>query len=265
MKRQFGPTPNYPLAQKYKDGEHYLIGGPCSVESVSQIQTCAKVCSQAGFTHLRGGTFRAGTYPPENFGLIDEGLLSAFKAAADYYDLENIVEVLDYRDQALGLYEKYSHCFQVGARQMQNYTLLRVLSEFDRTVFLKRSPSATIDETLGAVEYLLKGRCQPVIIERGSVSFTNHVRWDLSVSMIAAIKAETGVPIIVDASHGSGRRDLVTPLTLAGLVAGADGCLVEFHPKPDESISDSEQALSIDSFSQLAQKIKKLDYGGYIL
>jgi 3-deoxy-7-phosphoheptulonate synthase len=135
---------------------------------------------------------------------------------------------------------------------MQNYTLLRTLGRAKRPVFLKRHHGATLDEFLGAAEHLLTaGLCDPILVERGGVSHLNHVRWDLSISLIAAVKRITAMPIIVDASHGTGRRDLVAPMTLAGMAAGADGFLVEVHPDPDNSLSDADQAYPLNQFGHL--------------
>jgi len=256
MRRTWGPKPNYPNVKKYKrdpDQEFIFVAGPCSVESESQIKWCAERAKAAGATHLRGGIFRAGTYPSGNLGYVDETLIRAYHEAARDNGLKNIIEVLDYRIETLEMIEDYSDCFQVGARQMQNYTLLDILSKFDREIFLKRAVGSTLDEWLGSAEYLCSGKARPVLIERGSSSFIDHVRWDLSLSMIPAISEICELPVIVDASHGTGRRDLVAPMTLAGIMAGAAGCLVEFHPEPNLSLSDSEQALSGDEFTDLAR------------
>ena len=260
MNRQFGPTPNYPNVLEYKDttdGEFIFVAGPCSVEDEEQINWCAEKAAAAGATHLRGGVFRAGTYPGKNFGYVDKALIKIYHDAAKANDLKNIIEVLDYRPETLDMVARYSDCFQVGARQMQNYTLLTELAKYDRQVFLKRGVGATLDEWLGSAEYLLRGKARPVMIERGSSSHVNHVRWDLSISMIPAMAEICELPIIVDASHGTGRYDLVPAMTLAGIMAGADGCLLEFHPNPDESISDSEQALNGTSFAHLSNVIKE--------
>lgn len=142
---------------------------------------------------------------------------------------------------------------------MQNYSLIRKLAKLGKPIFLKRSPGATIDEWLGAAEHILtEGNGRPILIERGSATNANHVRWDLSISMIPAVKALTQIPIVVDAAHGTGRRDLVEPMTLAGVAAGADGCLVEVHPTPEKSLSDADQAITPDAFDSLMTKVKKI-------
>lgn len=260
QRRTWGPKPNYPLVQEYrppKDQKFILIAGPCSVESAEQIEEVARYVSARGATHLRGGVFRAGTYPGDNFGLVDEKLLEAYANAAKKNGLKNIIEVLDYSPGALEIVNRYADCLQIGCRQMQNYSLLRKVAAYGKQTFLKRHPGATIDEWLGAAEHLLRGGsfCDPVLIERGSSSHSNHVRWDLSISMIPAVQQLTQIPILVDGSHGTGRRDLVSAMTLAGVAAGADGCLIETHPNPSQSLSDADQALGLEEFSALVTKI----------
>ena len=261
--RQWGPTPNYPLVKAYKrkSEEFIFISGSCSVESRAQVIAMAAIARQAGATHLRGGCFRAGTYPSDKtrFGWISEHLIQSFQEAAHTNGLKNIIEVLDYSDESLKLIEPYCDVFQVGARAMQNYSLLTKLGKYDKPVFLKRNTGATLDELLGAAEYLLKGGVTELyLIERGSSTHLNHCRWDLSISMIPAIKAICDIPVIVDASHGTGRSDLVSPMTLAGIAAGAGGCLVECHYDPAASISDSEQAIDPQSLYRLSEKINKV-------
>jgi len=259
-KRVWGPIPKYPLIDHYvSDDKNFIaIAGPCSVESESQIVEIAKQVAAAGATHLRGGLFRAGTYPGENFGLIDWKFFAAFKAAALENNLKTVIEVLDYSPTQLVQVAEYADCFQVGCRQMQNYSLLKKLAAFGRPVFIKRHPGSTIDEWLGAGEYILKygsGFAEPVFIERGSSSHVNHVRWDLSLSMIPAIHAiNPNLKVIVDAAHGTGRRDLVAPMTLAGVAAGADGCLVEVHQTPEESLSDADQAIEPSQYFDLMKR-----------
>jgi 3-deoxy-7-phosphoheptulonate synthase len=259
FRRQWGPKPRYQRVVDYvrPNNDFTFIAGPCSVESREQIFDLAGFVSSQGATHLRGGVFRAGTYPGENFGWIDEALIAAYHAAATQHGLKNIIEVLDYR--VIPSLLQYASCFQVGCRQMQNYTLLKEVGQAGKPVFLKRHPGATLDEWLGAAEHVLKWGCKEIyLIERGSSTHANHVRWDLSISMIPAIKQITSIPVLVDGSHGTGRRDLVAPMTLAGIAAGADGCLVETHPCPDMSLSDPDQALSYVEFQLLTKKIKKI-------
>lgn len=261
FQRSFGPTVKYPRVEKYvppadSDGDLISVAGPCSVETPEQIHEIAQFLSQFGVKYLRGGVFRAGTYPGNHFGWVGEPLMAEFSRAARENGMKTIIEVLDYHPETMRIIAKYADAYQVGARQMQNYTLLRILGASKRTVFLKRHPGSTLDEWLGAAEHLLTGgNCDPVLIERGSASHLNHVRWDLSISMIPAVQHITRIPIIVDASHGTGRRDLVVPMTLAGIAAGANGFLVETHTDPEKSISDAQQALPLSDFTDLFSKI----------
>lgn len=259
-RRTWGPTPKYPLVENYKPpiGQNFIvIAGPCSVESEEQIRQVAYTVASLGATHLRGGVFRAGTYPGDNFGYVDERLISAYSKAAAVNGLKCIIEVLDYSQSKLDLIADYADCFQIGCRSMQNYTLLRKIGAYGRQTFLKRSPGATIDEFLGAAEHLLTASpyCNPVLIERGSSTHSTHVRWDLSISMIPAVQEITDIPIIVDASHGTGRRDLVEAMSLAGVAAGANGLLVETHPNPEQSLSDADQAVSLDTFMSIMHRV----------
>jgi 3-deoxy-7-phosphoheptulonate synthase len=260
-RRQWGPTPNYPRVRDYvnTNKRFVVIAGPCSVESPDQIERLARKVKMVGATHLRGGVFRAGTYPGKSFGYVDFSLIKSYYTAAADNGLDNIIEVLDYSEYMLDSIAKYCTCFQVGARQMQNYTLLRRLGAYKKPVFLKRNPGATLDEWLGAAEHLLVGGVSELyLIERGSASPSNHVRWDLSISMIPAIAAITKIPVIVDGAHGTGRRDLVEPMTLAGVAAGAGGVLVEVHESPENSLSDPDQAITPMQFQQLMSTVRRV-------
>lgn len=204
---------------------------------------------------MRGGVYRAGTYPPDQPGLQMDLLIEWSNIAKDH-GLKIIVELLDLRN--LALIDPYVDAYQVGARHMQDYAMLMELARQKKPVTLKRHPGSNLNEFLGAAEYLCRGGNSPILIERGSSTFMDHVRWDLCVSLIAAVKEQTQLPILVDASHGSGRRDLVEPLTLAGIAAGADGFLVEVHQEPDKSISDAKQAYPLGDFGDLYQKVMEL-------
>lgn len=252
----FGPTPDYPLVESYinpNPDQTFYIAGPCSLESNELTYEILEKISPF-ITHFRGGVFRAGTYPSDNWGWKLD-LLKAAYYEAKLYGLKNIVDVLDIRD--IQNINCYADCFQVGARQAQHFALLKELGQQPKPVFIKRGTNMTFDEIMGSVEYVLRGGNKHVaIIERGSVSYLDHVRWELSVSMIAKIKQMTNIPIIVDASHGSGVAGLVSSLTLAGIGAGANGCLVECHPRPKESLSDAEQAISIEDYIEIYKKVR---------
>ena len=258
-KRTWGPSPKYPNVMNYvpPDNRFKVISGPCSVESVAQIFEIASIIAAYGVTHLRGGVYRAGTYPGENFGLLPSHILSAFHEAANSNELVNIIEVLDVR--LIDRLSEYADCFQVGCRQMQNYPLLRALGKTGKPIFLKRGTGSTLDEFLGAAEHLLVGGAKDVtLIERGSSTYHNHVRWDLSISMIPAVQLITKMPIVCDASHGTGRRDLVRPMALAGAAAGANGVLIEVHTDPVNSLSDADQAIKPVDLFGIVDDIKRI-------
>lgn len=263
MRRTWGPTPNYPHVLNYRHPvkkEMICVAGPCSIESEEQAKGIANfVFGRA--THFRGGTFRAGTYPPKEFGFSSDKAkwLEAAAKKANGYGMPYVIEWLG-MDEIDLLVIGTNACIQIGARQMQNYEKLKMAASTKKPVFLKRHPGSTLDEFLGAAEYLLKYGCKELyLIERGSSSHMSHVRWDLSISIIPAIHAiNPELQIIVDASHGTGRRDLVEPMTLAGLAAGANGFLVEVHPEPEKSLSDADQAFPLDRFHELYDKAKQI-------
>lgn len=257
QKRTWGPTPRYPEVLATEKGGRFtdmiVIAGPCSVESASQMSIMVPVLANCGVTFARGGVYRAGTYPPDEFGLRRD-LLARWARDVRKAGLKTIIEVLDIRQ--INQLEQYADAFQVGARHCQDYALLTELAQSTKCVSIKRNPGMTLDEFLGAAEYLTRGRCTPILIERGSATHMNHVRWDLSISLIAAIKRITGLPILVDASHGTGRRDLVEPMIMAGIAAGADGFLIEVHPDPEKSISDADQAVPLNRLFDITRKAK---------
>lgn len=260
-RRFWGPAFNCPkvLAYQPPHKDFTVIAGPCSVESMIQIEDLAKLVSENGATHLRGGIFRAGTYPGKAFGYVDIDLVRVFYAEAKKNGLKNIIEVLDYDDASLDFADDYSDCFQVGARSQQNYTLLRKLGKYKKPVFLKRHPGSTVDEWLGSAEHLLAGGVTELyLIERGSSTFHTDVRWTPCVHTIPSVQSMCNIPVIMDASHGSGRRDIVPAMTLAGVAAGADGILLEVHQDPRKSLSDADQAIDPVTFEKLMTKVGKI-------
>ena len=247
-----------------------IIGGPCSVESVNQMDRIYAVIKDH-ITHMRGGVFRQGTYPGSQGGWsgqtefegrkVSSGwqmeLLKAYHAKSLEIGKPNIVEVLDARD--LDIIYPYAGAFQVGERQSQHYALLEELGRQNKPVFLKRGTWEKLNELLGSLEYIVKGgNTNVVLIERGSVSYMDHVRWDLSISLIAKLKQLVHLPVIVDAAHGTGDRTIVEQMTLAGIAAGADGCLCETHYDPDGSLSDAEQTISLDKFIHIVTAVRSL-------
>jgi len=256
-KNKFGPDPKWTLGKHVNADlpEFIVIGGPCSIESEEQVSEIFDSI-QCDVTHFRGGVFRAGTYPGDNWGWQMD-LLKMYHAAANLRDKPNIVDVLDFRD--LEKIEPYADVFQIGTRQSQHYALLRELGKQKKPVVLKRGTHQTLAELMGSLEYILKGGNNNVMLcERGSVSYLDHCRWELSVSMIATLKHLTHMPIIVDASHGTGNRQIVKQMALAGIAAGADGMLIETHYDPEHSISDAEQAVSIGEFKEIVDIAKAI-------
>lgn len=260
-RRQWGPTPRYDYVKAYRhpDKTFKIISGSCSVESEHQVYSIAQKVAAAGANYLRGGIYRAGTYPNRTvqFGYVDEYLIKAFHDAAHKNGLKNIIEVIGYEQPRMKILEKYCDVFQVGARAMQHYALLRELGRWGKPVFLKRHPGSTVDECLGAVEHLLTAGVKDVsIIERGSVSYLTDSRWTPCVHIIPSIKSICDIPVIWDASHSTGRRDFVEPVAIAGVAAGAAGLLVEAHEDPEKSMSDADQAITIEQLEKIIRKSK---------
>lgn len=263
-KRVWGPKPRYPNAIAANGADDLIIiAGPCSVESKAQLETVARsVAEQKAMgrdVYLRGGIWKAGTYPPpsDEFGL-QPARLQMLHNAGKKFGIKTIAEVLDVR--LIRHIAQKVDAFQVGARHCQDYAMLEELAKHKKPVTLKRNMGMTLDEFMGAAEYLARGRCRPILIERGSATNANHVRWDLSISLIAAVKAMTNLPILVDASHGTGRRDLVEPMTYAGLAAGANGFLVETHPNPCQSTTDTDQAFPLDRLDAICRRAECLHH-----
>lgn len=257
-KRLFGPTPKYELVKQYErpNNDFVLIAGPCSMESTEQLTKIAD-CVKDHATHLRSGVFRAGTYEGSKFGWIEKELIKSFHDIAKQRNLKNIIELLDYRD--IDWICEYADCLQVGARQTQNYTLLKEVGKSGKPVFLKRNMGMTVDEFLGAANYVLNAGCKDLyLIERGSSTYHQDTRWTPTVHLIPSIKSICNVPVIWDASHACGRRDIVPSVCLAGVAAGANGILIETHYDPDKSISDSDQALSLIEYETLMNKVKNV-------
>lgn len=250
--RSFGPKPKYPLVEAQERWPSQrgmmVIAGPCSIESREQVAAVLGVLKATGVSYVRGGPWTYGTYPPEKTGLRLQDL-KMFTNAVRATGLQSIVEVLDLR--LVDEVARHADALQVGARQAQNYPLLEAMGETGKVVTLKRGVGMTVDEWLGAGEYILKAGGKLVLIERGSATYHDHVRWGVDITSIAYVASRLDVPVIVDASHGTGRRDLVAPVTFAGLAAGADGFLVEVHPDPEKSRSDAEQAYPLMGYPQL--------------
>jgi 3-deoxy-7-phosphoheptulonate synthase len=233
-----------------------IIAGPCAVESEEQTLEAARRVKEAGAHLLRGGAFKPRTSPRAFQGLGEQGL-EILRAAREETGLPVVTEVMDARD-----IEKVSACadiLQVGSRNMQNYTLLKELGRAERPVLLKRGMSATLEEWLGAAAYILEGGNSRVILcERGIRTFETGTRNTLDLSVVPAAKKLSPLPVIVDPSHGTGRADLVRPMCLAAVAAGADGLLVEVHPHPDSAKSDRGQQITPVAFRDVVRAVVTL-------
>jgi len=233
------------------------MAGPCSIESEEQIHQTAALVAAAGANILRGGAFKPRTSPYAFQGLGYKGL-DLLKSAADEYDLPIITEVLSI-DQIEKVAEK-SDILQIGARNMQNFSLLSEVGKSFRPVMLKRGLMASIEEVLNAAEYILaKGNRQVMLCERGIRTFETATRNTLDLSAVPVLKELTHLPIIVDPSHAVGHRDKVIPLAKAAKAVGADGLMVEMHPNPEKALSDGEQSLTFDQFRSLVSELHKMN------
>jgi 3-deoxy-7-phosphoheptulonate synthase len=231
-----------------------VAAGPCSVESPEQIDACAEAVSKSGARIMRAGAFKPRTSPYAFQGLGEKGL-QMMRRAADKYGLFVVSEVMD--PSQIQMMGNYVDIFQVGARNMQNYFLLRALGEVQKPVLLKRGMSATIEELLLSSEYILSGGNYNVILcERGIRTFETYLRNTLDIAAIPVIKKLSHLPIIADPSHGTGRRDKVPPMARAAVAAGADGLLIEVHNDPDHALSDGAQSLTPVEFSQLMNEVR---------
>jgi 3-deoxy-7-phosphoheptulonate synthase len=232
-----------------------LIAGPCTVESREQTLETARVVRDAGATLLRGGAYKPRTSPYAFQGLGQEGLRLLAEAKAET-GLPIVTELMDISDLEPVL--EVADVIQIGARNMQNYPLLAEIGRSGRPALLKRGLSATLDELLMAAEYILKeGNPNVMLCERGIRTFENAYRFTLDLMAVPVLKELSHLPVIVDPSHAAGRRDLVTPLSLAAAAVGADGIIVEVHPNPDEAICDGPQQLRADDFAEYARAVER--------
>jgi 3-deoxy-7-phosphoheptulonate synthase len=233
-----------------------VMAGPCSVESETQIDTIAARVSEVGVRVLRGGAFKPRSSPYSFQGLGFPGL-EMMRRAADKYGLLVISEVMDHTQIPAML--ECVDILQVGARNMQNYNLLKELGKIPKPVLLKRGISATIEELLLSAEYIMSGGNYNVVLcERGIRTFENATRNTLDISAIPVIKKFSHLPIVVDPSHGTGRRDKVSPMARAAVAAGADGLLIEVHPDPEKALSDGAQSLYVEQFEQLMKELQMI-------
>ncbi len=237
-------------------GQLVFIAGPCSVENRDQILAAARAVCGAGAQLLRGGAYKPRTSPYAFQGLAEEGLRLLAEARSET-GLGVVTEAIDV--ETFDLVEQYADCVQIGARNMQNFSLLRRAGRSRLPVLLKRGMSSTLDEFLMAAEYILsEGNYQVILCERGVRTFADHTRNTLDLSVVPAVERLSHLPIIVDPSHGTGKRDKVLPMARAAVAAGADGLMIEVHPNPDLALSDGYQSLYPAQFRELAEECRAI-------
>lgn len=237
-------------------GEFTIIAGPCAVESETQAMTIARHVKESGAKIFRGGAFKPRTSPYSFQGLGKEGL-EILARVREATGMPVVTEVMDYEN--FDLVEKYADIIQIGARNMQNFSLLRRAGKAKKPIMLKRGMSATMDEWLMAAEYILEGGNDQVILcERGVRTFVHHSRNTLDLSAVPFVRSESHLPVLVDPSHAAGRRDQVIPLSRAAVGVGADGLMVEVHHAPEKALSDGAQSLYPEQFHQLSENVRSI-------
>jgi 3-deoxy-7-phosphoheptulonate synthase len=233
-----------------------IIAGPCAVESEKQIIETALWVKEKGGSVLRGGAFKPRTSPYSFCGLEEQGLRYLAKAREET-GLPIVTEVMDARH--VELVAAYADILQIGARNMQNFFLLREVAKINKPVLLKRGPSATIEEWLMAAEYIVSGgNSQVILCERGIKTFENYTRNTLDLSAVPAVKRLSHLPVIIDPSHGTGRWRMVLPMAKGAVAVGANGLMVEVHPNPGEALSDGPQSLNFSNFALLMDEIRSI-------
>ena len=238
------------------DGSLAIIAGPCAVENHDQAFAVAEAVQKSGAKFFRGGAFKPRTSPYSFAGLGKQGL-KILAEVRDKFGLKIVTEALD--DATMDLIEEYADMIQIGARNMQNFTLLKRAGRSRLPVLLKRGMAATLEEWLLAAEYVMaEGNYQIVLCERGVRTFAQHTRNTLDLAAVPAVRRISHLPVIVDAAHGTGRSYMVTPLARAGVAVGADGIMVEVHARPDEALSDGAQSLTLEEFEQMARELKAI-------
>ncbi|CEP80206.1 3-deoxy-7-phosphoheptulonate synthase [Paraclostridium sordellii] len=233
-----------------------IMAGPCAIESYEQLLETAKFIKKQGANMLRGGAYKPRTSPNSFQGLKEEGL-KILKSVKIETGLPVITELMDARD--LEKIYDVTDIIQIGSRNMQNFTLLSEVGKQDKPVMLKRGISSTINEWIGAAEYIaIGGNSNIIMCERGIRTYNDYTRNTLDIAAVPIIKKETNLPVVVDPSHATGVRYLVKPMSIASLAAGADGLMIEVHPNPSEALSDGPQSLNFDEFKDLMNSIKEL-------
>jgi 3-deoxy-7-phosphoheptulonate synthase len=238
------------------DGSMTMIAGPCAVENREQVFETAEAVAVSGAKFFRGGAFKPRTSPYAFQGLGVEGL-QILAEVRDQFGLNIITEAMD--EHGIDAVAKYGDCIQIGARNMQNFSLLKYAGQTKKPILLKRGLSATLDEFLLAAEYIMsEGNYQVILCERGIRTFSNHARNTLDLSVIPVVRRISHLPIIVDPSHGTGHNYMVESMARAGLAAGADGLIVEVHPRPEFALCDGAQALTTKQYLELYSQLERL-------
>lgn len=233
-----------------------IIAGPCSVECREQILEVAHAVKEAGAVALRGGAFKPRTSPYSFQGLGEKGL-ELLAEARQATGLPIVTEAMS--PEQISLVARYADVIQIGARNMQNYALLNTVGESNRTVLLKRGLMATIEELLMSAEYIMaRGNSRVLLCERGIRTFEKYTRNTTDINAIPVLKELTHLPVILDPSHGTGKWEYVTSVARAGIAAGADGLIIEVHPRPEEALSDGSQSLRPEKFAQLVREVRKI-------
>ncbi len=233
-----------------------IIAGPCAIESTEQVFKVAETVAASGAKFYRGGAFKPRTSPYAFQGKGEDGL-KILAEVRQQFGLNIVTEAMD--ERGVDLVEKYGDCIQIGARNMQNFSLLKYVGKTRKPVLLKRGLSATLDEFLLAAEYIMaEGNYDVILCERGIRTFANHARNTIDLSIVPAVQRISHLPIIVDPSHGTGRNYMVNPLARAGVAVGADGLIIEVHPCPEEALCDGAQALTPEQYAELYQQIKAI-------
>ena len=233
-----------------------VIAGPCAVETVDQVFAVAETVAKSGVKFFRGGAFKPRTSPYAFQGKGEDGL-KILADVRDQFGLNIVTEAMD--ERGVDLVEKYGDCIQIGARNMQNFSLLKYVGKTRKPVLLKRGLSATLDEFMLAAEYIMaEGNYDVILCERGIRTFADHARNTMDLSVVPALHRYTHLPVIVDPSHGTGHNYMVTPLARAGVAVGADGLIIEVHPCPEEALCDGAQALTVSQYETLVEQVAEI-------
>lgn len=258
VSREFHPQPTVIDVDGIKigDGSLVVMAGPCAVESREQLLAAARIVKEAGAQFIRGGAYKPRTSPYSFQGLEELGL-KYLAAAREETGLKVVTEVTEV--DAVPVVAEYADVLQIGARNMQNFRLLKEVGRIDKPVMLKRGLSATLDEWLNAAEYIMsEGNSRVIFCERGIRTYETYTRNTLDLSAVAAIKHLSHLPVVVDPSHGTGKWRMVKPMSFAAVAAGADGLMIEMHPNPAKALSDGPQSLTPETYKDLMRDVLKL-------